>query len=393
MCFVATTVTRAASAEDETSPEVYMVAKDVAGVHRGANVNTAVYAKVSKDAVIKVRLRKRMADCRQGWYERIEGGFICGRHLAPADVQVEKPAAEDDPRLRDGFTSVLLTAKKSEVFKKKSSFARGHSDAVLLRGSVLTVAETVTRRNKQYYRTRQGWFVPVEDCTPLNKEITSLAVDVSRAEGGPGAVVTGRDAKIYESPSLASTVKGTLERWSRITGLSATKGTQKDGFVQLPGGGFVQDSDVSRFRPAPKPRHLEPGERWIAVDLEQQLVTAYEGEKPVRIVPCSTGIRDNTLKGQYTITRKFKQQTMQLRSCRVRVEDVQWVMYYDEEESIAVHSAYWHDDFGTPVSHGCVNLPPDDAKWFFEWTSPKTALTDTVTVPLPRGSGTKVVVF
>jgi lipoprotein-anchoring transpeptidase ErfK/SrfK len=47
------------------------------------------------------------------------------------------------------------------------------------------------------------------------------------------------------------------------------------------------------------------------------------------------------------------------------LEDVPWTMYFDQQR--AMHGTYWHDDFGTPQSRGCVNLSPGDAHWVFEW--------------------------
>ena len=51
------------------------------------------------------------------------------------------------------------------------------------------------------------------------------------------------------------------------------------------------------------------------------------------------------------------------------LRDVPWVQYFTE--GYALHAAYWHDDFGVPRSHGCVNLAPLDASWLFEWTDPE----------------------
>jgi lipoprotein-anchoring transpeptidase ErfK/SrfK len=50
------------------------------------------------------------------------------------------------------------------------------------------------------------------------------------------------------------------------------------------------------------------------------------------------------------------------------LEDVPWTMYFNK--AFALHGAYWHDRFGFPHSHGCVNLAPKDAKWLFDWTTP-----------------------
>jgi hypothetical protein len=51
-----------------------------------------------------------------------------------------------------------------------------------------------------------------------------------------------------------------------------------------------------------------------------------------------------------------------------RLEDVPWVMYYDGD--FAVHGAYWHANFGTPTSHGCVNVLAEDARWVYRWSMP-----------------------
>jgi lipoprotein-anchoring transpeptidase ErfK/SrfK len=55
------------------------------------------------------------------------------------------------------------------------------------------------------------------------------------------------------------------------------------------------------------------------------------------------------------------------------LKDIPYVQYF--EDGYALHAAYWHDDFGTPRSHGCINLSPEDARWLFGWTEPQ----------LPRG--------
>jgi hypothetical protein len=53
---------------------------------------------------------------------------------------------------------------------------------------------------------------------------------------------------------------------------------------------------------------------------------------------------------------------------RYDIADVPWTMYY--RGGLAMHGAYWHDEFGRVRSHGCTNLPPAAARWLFNWTSP-----------------------
>jgi lipoprotein-anchoring transpeptidase ErfK/SrfK len=110
-------------------------------------------------------------------------------------------------------------------------------------------------------------------------------------------------------------------------------------------------------------------------------------------VPCATGERGNTPRGKYRIQKKLKRQTMHMRMGRVRVEDVQWVMYYKKVDGLAIHAAYWHDAFGTPVSHGCVNLPREDARWLFHWSGPTVQLEDSVRLPYRADPGTRVIIF
>jgi lipoprotein-anchoring transpeptidase ErfK/SrfK len=51
------------------------------------------------------------------------------------------------------------------------------------------------------------------------------------------------------------------------------------------------------------------------------------------------------------------------------IEDVPYVMYF--QLAYALHSAFWHNGFGRPRSHGCINMAPIDAKWLFDWVTPE----------------------
>jgi hypothetical protein len=62
-------------------------------------------------------------------------------------------------------------------------------------------------------------------------------------------------------------------------------------------------------------------------------------------------------------------------------------MYFNG--SFALHGAYWHDKFGLKHSHGCVNLPPKDANWLFDWATPTTSQYN-FTLPTAEDPGTWV---
>ncbi len=359
-------------------------------VHRGVNRQSAVIAKIQPGAVVDVSLRARTEDCPKGWFERRLGGFICGRYLTKTKAAEARPAEGDRPDIRAGLFGIVVRENDIPLYKKLWHVGRRGPKIRLLKGSVLTVRGEVSSRNERYYETREGMFILAEGTERLPDAVPSLGVEAGD-EDRVRAIVTGRNTQIHADADTRSAVTGTLERWSVIrTGAPLAR---RDGFVALPDEGYVDDAAVARVREAPMPKGVTGSERWIAVDIEEQLLLAYEGAQLMRVIPCSTGKRGNTHKGAYRIQKKLRRQHMHLRMNRVRVEDVQWVMYYDKEDAIAIHSAYWHDDFGTPVSHGCVNLPPEDARWLFEWSEPVALPTDSVRFPLPRDSGTRVIVF
>ncbi|MEM6599444.1 MAG: L,D-transpeptidase [Cyanobacteria bacterium P01_D01_bin.36] len=107
-----------------------------------------------------------------------------------------------------------------------------------------------------------------------------------------------------------------------------------------------------------------PRSRWIEVQLNEQQILVWEGNQIVYSSVMSSGTADRpTREGTFEI------QSMHI-SARMRgsdydVPDVPYTMYYSG--NYALHGAYWHSNFGTPVSHGCINLPIVAADWIFSW--------------------------
>jgi lipoprotein-anchoring transpeptidase ErfK/SrfK len=118
--------------------------------------------------------------------------------------------------------------------------------------------------------------------------------------------------------------------------------------------------------PAPKPNPQPGTGRWIDVSLSEQRLRAYEGDKVVLNVLVSTGIaRYPTPPGRYAVRTKIRSQTMS--GPGYYLPGVQWVMYF--YRAYAIHGTYWHNNFGRPMSHGCVNLTNADAQFLYNWAS------------------------
>lgn len=106
--------------------------------------------------------------------------------------------------------------------------------------------------------------------------------------------------------------------------------------------------------------------RWIDVDLSSQTLTAYERDIPVRSTLVSTGLPNTpTPVGQYHIYVKFRQDDMS--GPGYYLPDVPYTMYF--YRGYGIHGTYWHSNFGHPMSHGCINLPTEEARWLFNWAS------------------------
>ncbi len=113
------------------------------------------------------------------------------------------------------------------------------------------------------------------------------------------------------------------------------------------------------------PSNLAGEYRWIDVDLSAQRVVAYQGSTPIRSFIVSTGTRYHpTLTGQFHVYIKLISTPM--RGPGYYLPNVPYTMYY--YQGYALHGTYWHNNFGTPMSHGCINLRTPDAEWLYNFT-------------------------
>lgn len=106
--------------------------------------------------------------------------------------------------------------------------------------------------------------------------------------------------------------------------------------------------------------------RWLEINLTTQRLIAWEGNRPVYAVIVSTGKPTTpTPSGVFAIQSKRRLERM--RGEDYDLPDVPHAMYF--YRGYAIHGTYWHKRFGTPVSHGCINVATDHAQWLFEWAA------------------------
>ncbi len=135
-------------------------------------------------------------------------------------------------------------------------------------------------------------------------------------------------------------------------------------------------------------------EKWIDVDLANQRVRAYEGDQVIYEFPISSGKFFPTPTGEFHIWYKVKYTKMEGgvkgTGTYYYLPNVPYTMFFNQ--GFGLHGTYWHNNFGHPMSHGCVNMPTAGAEKLFYWSDPvlpegKRAITST-----PDNPGTRVVV-
>jgi lipoprotein-anchoring transpeptidase ErfK/SrfK len=121
----------------------------------------------------------------------------------------------------------------------------------------------------------------------------------------------------------------------------------------------------------------------IMIDVSRQSLSCFEGDAEVFYCRVSTGGKYDyignpveiwsTPLGSYLISRKFMSLQMSggTSGAPYDLPGIGWVSMF-ATGGVAIHATVWHNDFGSPKSHGCVNTLPEDAKWIYRWSLPQT---------------------
>ena len=143
---------------------------------------------------------------------------------------------------------------------------------------------------------------------------------------------------------------------------------------------LVDDSELMPIHP-----NVAPQDKQVKISIDFQTLYAYENNIQIKEFKVSTGLPNTSInpnviptdtpKGDHKIQNKRPSVHMgdgTLRSHEEAYElpGVPWVSYFEPTTGVAIHGAYWHNNFGVTMSHGCVNMKPEDAKWVYRWSTP-----------------------
>jgi hypothetical protein len=147
---------------------------------------------------------------------------------------------------------------------------------------------------------------------------------------------------------------------------------EKNGYIRLETGDWILAADLRLVDLKTLTSNPPVTCRWLDVDLSGQILAVFENCLPVFATLISSAKAPAvTPQGVFSIF--YKEESLPLyaneRSASSEafyLSDVPWLMFY--HANWAIHGAYWHDHFGEPWSHGCINVSPYDARWLYEWT-------------------------
>jgi lipoprotein-anchoring transpeptidase ErfK/SrfK len=192
----------------------------------------------------------------------------------------------------------------------------------------------------------------------------------------PMAFVTWYFAKRYtldDKHKHATVAPGPLDRFDAVGLTGQTAVAEGYEYWETDESWWIRASSATKTEPGPAPRDLGEHEKWIDVNLKRQTLVAFEGQTPVFVTLVSSGRNEHeTTPGSFHIREKHITSTMDADTAAdgpYSIEDVPYIEYFNA--GYALHSAFWHSEFGHVKSHGCVNLAPWDAKALFGWTDPQ----------------------
>jgi len=250
----------------------------------------------------------------------------------------------------------------------------------------VTVGDGEPKHNRVWYRIGQGEFVhsgsiqpvktrvnPVVEEIPETGVLAEVSVPFTEARWSPGKDQSFAYRFYYESTFwvTAALQDESGEWWYRVP---------DDKWINLT---YYVLAKHLRVIPAEELTPLSPEipypSKRIEVRLADQVVIAYEMDHPIYMARAATGTQYSrgkflTPTGRFRTFYKTPYRHMaagDLAADGYDLPGVPWVCSFTEK-GVALHGTYWHNDYGRPRSHGCVNLTPGAAKWFYRWTVPIT---------------------
>lgn len=318
--------------------------------------------------------------------------------LALSELRLERAFAAAPKQGRVTWSGIPVFDAPS--FNAKQVHVFGKDEVVHIKEEVDGDEGYGNPHNKTWYHVENGYaysglIQPVE--TKYQKTIFNIHPEGQLAEITVPVSETRREPYVYGKKWMALYYGSTY--WVTAVVVTREEKSQwyqiydshlhESFFVPAYNMRLIPDDELTLLSP-----NVPDAEKLIHVDLAAQLVTLFEGDTMIMSVRCSSGAGGTkTPLGDFSTYHKWPSVHMTNEGDVGNGKNiydlpgVPWVCFFTGNGT-AFHGTYWHNDYGRPRSHGCVNLPSDAAKFIYRWSRPLVPLgTDYVHLP---GEGTRV---
>lgn len=253
----------------------------------------------------------------------------------------------------------------------------------LVKGFYLAVDRKFQWNGRQWFRSTKGYVAPMDTFhVTTGPGFQGVELDETWRLPIGWAFGFSKTKNTYEIDVEAKKVKvkGSIKRLTAVNLTAEEVEIGKHTYVQTADGSWMRKDDLRITTPAAPPPDLGANERWLDIDLSTQTAVLFEGTRAIYATLISTGKTHSnkdqdhsTPTGEWRIREKHITATMDgdgtaAGDMPYSIEAVPYVMYF--HKSYAVHGAFWHENFGVKMSHGCINMAPLDAKYVFFHTDP-----------------------
>jgi hypothetical protein len=266
----------------------------------------------------------------------------------------------------DNAAFYLFSSLDDAAASSTSSNALGPGEVIV------SYQERVVTDSGVYYHLRSGYWVRGDFGGRLAMHEPFQGLQFSSTPHNAFGWILG-PVQSFTSPSFNAPLTGKLYYRYNVVQVFGSRDAEGITWYMIGPDEWVDYRQVGRVVPRTSPPEGITTDRWIEVNLDEQTLAVYQDDRLVFATLVSSGIENLwTRPGIFQIYEKKDSEDMSGSAAadgsdRYHVEDVPWTMYFDEKR--ALHGAYWHDRFGYPNSHGCVNLSLGDAHWLYDWAS------------------------
>lgn len=368
-------------------------------------------------------------DCSAGWYEVVGGGFICSKfgttnsesrqarlttkepdltavlpypyarnakngtplyRSVPSEAQMHKyePYLRPEPQNADAGMAWWQkddARLQAMQLKRLEEEADGVLERRMVKGFYVAVDRQFEWSGRTWYKTTKGMVGPKDRFWSVEGS-EFRGVQLAEERTLPQAWIYGyrktRPRYQFDEEKGKMVQQGKGKRLEAIALTSNRKTLSGRTYLETQEGYWLRAAHVRVAQLPPIPADVDPQEHWIDVNLDTQTLVAFIGKRPVYATLVSSGKESKTKKkdhrtptGQWNIREKHITTTMDgdgsaAGDLPYSIEDVPYAMYF--HGSYALHGAFWHRNYGSRMSHGCINLAPVDARYLFFFTGPHT---------------------